>query len=123
MAKMRTVTEYRLLIQRTGNSRKDWRTRSLKSLANRIGLLTSPEPWRFYGSRDERERDGDELACCRGEACGCGGLTVREQALAPRENLPQIESLYVEKRQITTTTWEPCELSASLRGKAERTER
>jgi hypothetical protein len=106
---MRTVTEYRVLSKRQDTAVKDKRFRSLKAVRDRVGLLLSDEPWRFFGSAGERTRDGDGLYCCPGTQhyeCGCGGLTVREHALAPRENLPPIEWVRVEKRQVTTTEWE-----------------
>ncbi len=34
--------------------------RSLKAVDGRIGRLTSPEPWRYFGSMADRERSGDE---------------------------------------------------------------
>lgn len=112
MRKDRTVTEYRLLIQRRGNNVKDFRARSLKAIEKRIGLLTSPEPWRFFNDASERAKDADDFVCCAGtryDECGCGGQTMREQAEALRANLPPIESLRVERRQITSTPWESCE--------------
>jgi hypothetical protein len=106
--KTRTVTEYRLLIQRKGNALKDWRCRSLKGVERRIGLLTHPEPWRFFASRYEALKGPDDYVCCAGtyhDECSCGGVTMREQSEAARRDLPPIESLRLEARQITTTGW------------------
>lgn len=110
--KQRTVTEYRLLVQRTGNAVKDWRARSMKAVERRIGLLTSPEPWRFYGDRENRSKGPDDYFCCAGtyhNQCGCGGSTMRQEAELKRKDLPPIEWIRLERRQITTTPWESCE--------------
>jgi hypothetical protein len=108
----RTVTEYRLLVQRTGNAVKDWRARSLKAVERRIGLLTSPEPWRFYGDAQTRQKGPDDYVCCAGtyhDQCGCGGMTMREETAAKRSELPPIESIKLQKRTVTSTPWESCD--------------
>lgn len=110
--KPRTVTEYRLLIKRTGNAVKERRARSMKSIERHIGLLTSPEPWRFYGVGESSRKGPDDYVCCAGtyhDQCSCGGLTMREETEERRRNLPPIESIRVERRQITSTPWEPLE--------------
>ena len=106
--KTRIVTEYRLLVSRAGQV-KDWRARSMKAIVRRLGLLTSPEPWRFYGDRENRSKGPNDYHCCAGtyhDQCGCGGITMREQSEEIRKNLPPIESIRLEARQVVTTTWE-----------------
>src|SRR3990167_10458649 len=106
MAQQRTVTEYRVLIQRAGNAVKDWRARSLKAVERRIGLLTSPEPWRFYGDDETRRKYADDYVCCPGtqyDMCGCGGETMREATEHKRRDLPPIEWIRVSKRQVITS--------------------
>lgn len=112
MKSTRTVWEYRVLSKRVGNDAKDKRYRSLKSVRTRIGLLTSPEPWRFYGDKRSRLKDADDYACCAGtvhDQCACGGLTMAEATAEKRALLPDVEWIRVEKRQITTTPWEASE--------------
>jgi hypothetical protein len=105
--KTRTVTEYRVLVQRQGNAISEVRYRLLKRVEKRIGLLTSDEPWRFYDDAYKRSRGPDDYACCDGDRCecGCGGLTMREATEERRSGLPPIEWIRVECRQITTTAW------------------
>lgn len=105
----RVVTRYRLTWGRRGGQVKSRTFIALKSVEQRIGLLTSDEPWRFFGTADDRERDGDQLMCCDGSPhreCGCGGVTVREHAMAARKALPPVEWVKVEKRAVTFTPWE-----------------
>ena len=111
--KQRTVTEYRLLVQRTGNAVKDTRSRSLKAVERRVGILMSPEPWRFYGDRETRQKGPDDYFCCAGtyhDQCGCGGATMREETEARRKDLPAIEWIRLQKRQVVITSWEPCDV-------------
>lgn len=104
------LDHYRLLVHRTGNAVKDWRTRSRKALVRRIGILTSPEPWRFYGDEVTQRRGADDYVCCAGtvyDECACGGMTWAEDTKQRRENLPPIKSIRVERRQVVTSEWEP----------------
>jgi hypothetical protein len=131
--KTRTVTEYRLIITRAGNQVKDWRARSLKAVARRIGLLTHPEPWRFYADEYARAKGPDDYFCCAGtyhDQCGCGGTTMREETEAKRRDLPLIESIKMQTRRITYTAWEsadapvpvamiPCEMCGNDHAKPE----
>jgi hypothetical protein len=105
----RTRTQYSVVSQRTGNAVKRKTVGSLKAAKDRVGIMTSDEPWRFYGTDSEREREGTEYACCAGtryDECACGGLTLAEQAKATREPLPPLEWVRIEQRTITTTKWQ-----------------
>lgn len=106
--KARTRTQFRVLSKREGyNDPKEKLFASLKRAKDRIGILTSDEPWRFYGNESERQRDGGELLCCPGHyECGCGGATVAEEAAFRRKDLPKLEWVRLERRTITTTPWE-----------------
>lgn len=104
----RTLTEYRVLTVRQGNAVKEKRYRSMKHVMKRINILTSDEPWRFYGDAWTREKGPDDYVCCAGtryDECNCGGMTMREDTAERRKNLPPIESIRVEARTITTTPW------------------
>lgn len=106
--KVRTVTEYRVVSTRRVidpegreyDQRTEKRYASLLRVRDRIGILTSDEPWRFFGSKEDRQRDGDESE---------GGLTLRQETAERRKDLPPIVSVTVQKRTVTRTTWEPCE--------------
>lgn len=103
-----TYTEYRVLSSRVGYGVTDKRYRSLKHVNDRIGRLTSPEPWRFYGSEEDRQRSGDDYNCCAGtryDECSCGGFTVAQHAAEQRKGLPPIEWITVSSRLVTRHPW------------------
>lgn len=100
--KTRTFTEWRVLSQRVGNPVTEKRYRSMKSVMKRIGLLTSPEPWRFY----ETFQSGDERV----------DDDVRRESEERRAALPALESVRVESRQVTTTPWESTDLDGPAAG-------
>lgn len=107
-AKAKVYTEYRVLSSRVGNGVTDKRYASLKAVADRIGRLTSPEPWRFYGSNSQRLRGPDDLACCAGtyhDQCNCGGLTMRQKSDDERRILPPLEWIRVEVRTVVRSPW------------------
>ena len=108
VSKSRAMVRYRLTWQRTGEHGPQIKSKSFGSMAtvgNHIGLLMSAEPWRFFGTAEDRQRDGDELMCCNGRECGCGGETVREHAMAGRAHLPPVDWVKVERRTVTFTPW------------------
>jgi hypothetical protein len=102
--RQRTRTQYRMLSTRACGTVSERRYFSRAAVERRLRLLTSDEPWRVYD-----DRDGDELACCKGEpwrdGCGCGGHTLREIAEAKRASLPPLVSVRVETRQVITSVW------------------
>lgn len=97
-----TKSEYRIVWKREGLKEKR-KVYKLLVRAKRHMLLLGPEPWKAFG------RDPEELFCCRGgyDQCGCGGLTVREKFMEDRKNLPPIEFIRLERREVTTTPWRP----------------
>lgn len=113
MIRQRTVTEYRVISTRDGGIVSEKRYGSMGAVRDRIGRLTSREPWRFYGHEADRQRDGEELVCCldNGE-CGCGGDTLRERADRERMALPALVSITVQRRTVTRTAWEEIERPA-----------
>jgi len=104
--KTRTVTVYRVISVRADGGRKVKSYQSMTAVQDRVGRLSSPEPWRFWGGNMERNREGDELVCCSGYECGCGGQTLAQHCAEERAKLPALVSIAVEKRQVTRTSWE-----------------
>ena len=98
---MSTMTmEYRVVWMREGFRKKKVKRYSRRSSADRlIGLLSSPEPWKFTG------KDPDEYECCDGIDCGCTGRTVREAAINQRQSLPKLLSVSLETREVGE--WRP----------------
>lgn len=106
--KAKVYTEYRVLSSRVGNGVTDKRYGSLKAVADRIGRLTSPEPWRFYGSASQRLRGPNDLACCAGtyhDECSCGGYTIQQKSDEERRILPALEWVRVEVRTVVRSPW------------------
>lgn len=120
MRGQRTVTEYRVRSTRDGTV-SDKRYGSLKSVRDRIGRLTHPEPWRFWGSESDRQRGPDEYVCCGGtryDECNCGGKTLRQDTDDKRAELPPVDSIEVSKRTVTRTAWENMDAPALEPGTA-----
>lgn len=108
----RTVTEYRVISTREGGVVSDKRYGSIGAVRDRIGRLTSPEPWRFYGCEADRQKAPDEYVCCAGtryDECNCGGDTMKSKADSERAQYPPIVSIKVQKRSVTRTAWEDAE--------------
>jgi hypothetical protein len=103
--------QYSVVSKREGCNVKRKTFASIKRAEDRVGLLTSPEPWRFYGDEDERKRAGTDCRCCAGtryDECNCGGQTLIEYTAEARKNLPTLEWTRIEQRFITTTPWTVC---------------
>lgn len=92
--------QYRVVWKRIGLPEKKKRYEQRKA-AERFVVLLGPEPWKALG------REPDERFCCSGRECGCGGMTVREQTLQQRENIPAVEYVRLEKREVTLGEWMP----------------
>lgn len=67
---------------------------SLKRAERFMRLLTSAEPWKELG------QDGDDYFCCSGHECGCGGQTVREAFTAKYADMPPVEFVRLEEREV-----------------------
>jgi hypothetical protein len=92
--------QYRVVWKRVGLPEKKKRYEHLVR-AQRFVMLLGPEPWKALG------REPDEYHCCSGRECGCGGMTVREETMNHRENIPALEYVRIEQREITLGAWMP----------------
>lgn len=104
--------EFRVTVQRAGCAPKVKRLRSRRGLRRYLTLL-GPRPWEAFGKTPEA------YACCSGWECGCGGRTMREDAETRRANLPALESVRVESREVTRAPWqtfEAPEIEEAVRG-------
>lgn len=92
--------EYRVIWKREGCRAKSRRSQGLASAERRVGLLTSAEPWKFL--RDTKGKGPDAPYCCPGTSyeCGCGGITVREWCDEQRRDLPALEYVRIESREV-----------------------
>jgi hypothetical protein len=93
--------EYRVVWQRYGSRRKT-RVFAQRSSADRFVLLFGPEPWRAYNRG--LGADPEARACERlhdfCEDCGCDGRTVREDCELRRANMPPLQSIHMEIREV-----------------------
>lgn len=109
------ATEYRVKWKREGLRPKRIRYTSMKAAERRLALLTSDEPWLYYGGGN----DPSDYQCCSGHECGCGGITVREHCEQRRAEMPPIEYAVIECRPVGA--WVSVEQhNAVLRGKPKR---
>lgn len=67
---------------------------SLKRAEQFMRILISSEPWKELGL------EGDDLNCCDGHECGCGGKTVREVFTEKYADYPPIEFVRLEEREV-----------------------
>ena len=66
----------------------------LEAAKRYIRILTSPEPWKEFG------KDANELECCDGHECACGGLTVKQFHDEKYAGMSPIEFVRLEKREV-----------------------
>ena len=90
--------EYRVIWKREGLKTKRKRYAN-KPQAERFMVLMGPEPWLAQKSRWSR-KGPDDLKCCSGHMCGCGGMTVREYEEDYRKDLPKLEWIRLEEREV-----------------------
>lgn len=92
--------EYRVVSKRECCSPKVryYRTRAG---AERRMLLYGPEPWKAF----DPEGGPDDLDCCSGVECGCGGMTNRERSEELRARLPRLEWAQLTAREVTVAPW------------------
>ncbi len=91
--------EYRIVWKRVGLDAKRKRVVHRKTAEKFAALLGDREPWKRLG------QDPEKLACCDGYECGCGGLTVRESFAQQFGDMPDLEFVRIESREIGE--WEP----------------
>ena|SRR3990167_9333213 len=92
--------QYRVLWRREG-LRPTQRLFARDATARRFLLLFGDEPWRAYLKHGEAP---DDLVCCAGHECGCGGHTYRQQAEDRRKHQPALLYARVERRRVGS--WE-----------------
>jgi hypothetical protein len=90
--------QYRVIWQREGCRKKFKLCARLSTAERHIGLLTSNEPWKHI--HDLKELGPDDLFCCDGYQCGCGGNTCAEHFTEKRESLPKLLYAEIEKRSV-----------------------
>lgn len=88
--------EYRVVYQREGHRRKAKRYATLRGAERLLAILTSDEPWRAW----DPNAGPDDLVCCRGHMCGCGGETQRERSDRERATIPALEFVRIESRSV-----------------------
>jgi len=93
-----TVKEYRVVWKRNGLKEKRKRYQN-KYRAEHFIKILGPEPWTAYGVNP------DESMCCDGSMCGCGGETYREHWLGKRKDMPPIEYVRLELREVQRGDW------------------
>ena len=93
--------------------RKKYRSRPL---AERFMLLLGPEPWKRDADRMGRPKDPDSYMCCSGYECGCGGISLRQHYLEARKDLPPLEWMRLEIRDVEESPWRPAGLAGGRRG-------
>lgn len=89
--------EYRVVSKRVGKVMQTRVYRTLAAAKRRL-VLFGPEPWKAYGRHG---RNPDERVCCSGYQCGCGGYTVKEQSDARRAEMPELEYIKLQVRDVS----------------------
>ena len=85
--------EFRVVWKREGLRPKK-RVYVQRTRAEKFLQLFGPEPWTYLGHQP------DDLVCCSGRECGCGGLTYAEYDRSKRAELPKLEWIRVETREV-----------------------
>lgn len=96
---MKTRQQYRVRWKRVGldPKRKSYWT---ERAACRWMALLGPEPWTALGKK------ADTLVCCNGYNCACGGRTWREYMMDDRSQIPPIEYIEMDVREVQQGEWE-----------------
>lgn len=84
--------EYRVIYKREGLNPKRKRYVSLKR-AERFVRILGPEPWKEFGKHAESR-------CCDGQECACGGLTEQERQDEYMKDVPKLEYVRIEQREV-----------------------
>jgi hypothetical protein len=87
------MKEYRIVYKRHELKPKRKLYKSLRGV-RRFLLLLGDEPWKAFG------RDPDEFYCCDGHYCRCGGKTVREDVMDRYKEIPLLEWVKIEEREV-----------------------
>jgi hypothetical protein len=89
--------QFRVVSKRAGQRERAKLYATLRG-AQRRAALYGPEPWTAHG------RSPEELWCCDGNQCPCGGDTVRQHHESLRRELPALEFVRIERRRVSA--WE-----------------
>lgn len=84
-------SEWRVTWKRVGCRSKLKRFGS-RLTAEKFTTLFGPEPWTHKG------KGPDDLVCCAGRECGCGGQTYREKSEEQRSRQPGLEYVRLQAR-------------------------
>ena len=104
---MKTRLRYRVVSKREGSRPKVCVYATLAAAQKRLVLL-GPEPWKAYG------KGPDDLKCCAGGyECNCGGRTEREVTDDMRAEMPPLEWVRIDVREVTP--WRPLESEEEAR--------
>ena len=87
--------EYRVVWKRYGCDQRSRRYATLAG-ASRFMLLFGDEPWTAF----PKKPSPDDLVCCSGRECACGGLTYRQESEQKRENMPALVYIRLESREV-----------------------
>lgn len=89
--------EYRVVSKREGMQRqKEKRYATKEGADRRLALLVSKSPWTITHPGD----DPDDLFCCSGYECGCGGQTIREWHDDYTKSLPKLLFAGIHRREV-----------------------
>ena len=86
---------YRVVSKREVGRPKIKTYATLAAAEKRITLLTSPEPWIALGHQPD-----DLVRCHGGPECNCDGMTYREQTAKLRAEMPTLEWVRLERREV-----------------------
>jgi hypothetical protein len=97
-------THFRVVWKRQGLKPKVKRYVVRKNAERLMNILTSPEPWLYYSV----PKQADDYFCCPGGVayeCGCMGITVKQEADEKWKDIPPLEWVRLEQRDVTP--WQP----------------
>lgn len=95
---MKTQLEYRVVWQREGLTPKSRLYKTLKGAEKRKALLLDPIPEIAKAHFTFQDLDGHY--CCSGRECGCGGSTLREMLEYQSKDIPALQWVRIESREV-----------------------
>lgn len=94
--------QYRVIWKRVGWILEKKKRFSKRFYADRLVTLVGPEPWKALGHEPE------DYVCCSGFECSCGGRTVKQDSDEKRKDMPPIEYIRMEVREVSIFEWRTC---------------
>jgi len=88
--------QYRVVSQREHTKKKYTLYATEKAAKRRHELLTTDEPWEVI----RPDESPDDLQCCDGYQCACGGLTNKEFFAKESDQYPKLITAYIERREV-----------------------